>query len=71
MKHQFNIACTFFLALSLLTMACACSSTSALSDGEQLYTGMKATRYTNYEKNPHFTATRQELDVVLATRPNA
>ena len=52
-------------------MACACSSTSALSDGEQLYTGMKATRYTNYEKNPHFTATRQELDVVLATRPNA
>lgn len=71
MKHQFNIACTFFLALGLLTMACACSSTSALSDGEQLYTGMKATRYTNYEKNPHFTATRQELDVVLATRPNA
>lgn len=48
-----------------------CSSTSGLSEGQQLYTGMKPTKYSNYEKNDHFSATKEELDVVLATTPNA
>lgn len=48
----------------------ACSTTSAIPDGEQLYTGMKPTKYGNYEKNQHFSATREELEYVLAAQPN-
>lgn len=48
----------------------ACSTTSALPDGEQLYTGMEKTKYTNYQKGDHFNATQEELDIVLATKPN-
>ena len=71
MTRQFNTICSLFLAVGLVLMACSCSTTSALTDGEQLYIGMKTTQYVNYEKNKHFTATREEMDVVLATRPNA
>lgn len=48
----------------------ACSTTNAIPDGEQLYTGMKSTRYENYEKNPHFVLTQEELEYVLAAKPN-
>lgn len=49
----------------------ACSTTSAIPDGEQLFTGLKETKYENYEKGTHFDKTREEMDVVLATTPNA
>lgn len=49
----------------------ACSTTSGIPEGEQLYTGMKPTRYVDYDDNAHFRSTRDELDVVLATKPNA
>ena len=59
------------LLLVLTAMLSACSTTSALPEGEQLYTGMTPTEYTNYTKNAHFRAVREELDIVLATKPNA
>ena len=47
-----------------------CSSTSAIPDGEQLYTGMKPTEYVDADKSEHASSVREELDVVLATKPN-
>ena len=65
-----NLFCAAFALLLMLTALAACSTTSALPDGEQLYTGMKSTEYTNYKQNAHFNAVCEELDIVLATKPN-
>ena len=67
-----SLFCTAIVVLFVFTaMLSACSTTSALPEGEQLYTGMTPTEYTNYTKNAHFKAVREELDIVLATKPNA
>nr|WP_311147617.1 BamA/TamA family outer membrane protein [Prevotella pallens] len=67
-----SLFCTAIVVLFVLTaMLSACSTTSALPESEQLYTGMTPTEYTNYTKNAHFKAVREELDIVLATKPNA
>ena len=67
-----SLFCTAIVVLFVLTaMLSACSTTSALPEGEQLYTGMIPTEYTNYTKNAHFNAVQEELDIVLATKPNA
>lgn len=55
----------------LLIIMSACSSTSAIPDGEYLYTGMKSTQYENYQSSTYADAVREELDIVLATTPNA
>ena len=62
MKHLY-----LYIAVVLLA---SCSTTSSIPDGEQLYTGLKPTVYTNYERNEHATTTREEIDLVLATEPN-
>lgn len=48
----------------------SCSTTSAIPDGEQLFTGLKSTEYRNYEQNDHFDAVKEEMEMVLATQPN-
>ena len=48
----------------------ACSTTAGLRDDQQLYTGMLSTEYNNYEKNDHFLNVQEELDLVLASKPN-
>lgn len=58
-------------SIVFLFVLAACSTTSAIPDGEQLYTGMKSTKYSNYQSNKHFYDVKEELDVVLATKPNA
>lgn len=58
-------------SIVFLFVLAACSTTSAISDGEQLYTSMKSTKYSNYQSNKHFYDVKEELDVVLATKPNA
>ena len=57
--------------IAFLSLLVACSTTSAIPDGEHLYTGMKETKYSNYQPNQHFNDVKGELDVVLATKPNA
>ena len=57
-------------AVVVVTMVVACSSTSGLPEGSQLYVGQKPVKYTNYERNDHATAVREEMDLVLATPPN-
>lgn len=57
--------------MAFLSLLVACSTTSAIPDGEHLYTGMGKTKYSNYQSNQHFNDVKGELDVVLATKPNA
>ncbi|MDY4951970.1 MAG: hypothetical protein SO098_05790, partial [Prevotella sp.] len=54
----------------LLLGLCACSSTSGLEDGEQLYTGLKKIEYTNYEPGQHFENVKAEVEAALAAAPN-
>ncbi|MGN0216474.1 MAG: BamA/TamA family outer membrane protein [Prevotella sp.] len=54
----------------LLLGLCACSSTSGLEDGEQLYTGLKKIEYTNYEPGQHFENVKTEVEAALAAAPN-
>ena len=49
----------------------SCSTTSAIEDGEQLFTGLKRIDYVNYEKNQHAKDTQVEMEYVLASAPNA
>lgn len=60
----------WFLVVCLILIFTSCSTTSAIPDGEQLFTGLKKTKYVNYEKNAHAVSTQEELDVVLTTEPN-
>ncbi|MCR5152258.1 MAG: BamA/TamA family outer membrane protein [Prevotella sp.] len=60
---------SLILPLALLIMT-ACSSTSALPEGEQLYTGIKKISYSNHENNDHFIDTQEEMNVALAAQPN-
>lgn len=48
-----------------------CSLTSALPEGEQLFSGLKKISYTNYEPGHYAEATKVEIENVLATAPNA
>ena len=57
--------------MAFLSLLVACSTTSAIPDGEHLYTRMEKTKYSNYQPNQHFNDVKGELDVVLATKPNA
>lgn len=54
------------MALALV----ACSTTSSLEPGEQLYTGLKPIDYSNYEPGSHKDATQEELEAALAIAPN-
>lgn len=58
------------VGVGLLLLFAACSTTSSLPEGSQLYVGQKPVKYINYESNNHATTVREELDLVLATAPN-
>ncbi|VTY03892.1 Outer membrane protein assembly factor BamA [Prevotella melaninogenica] len=60
-----------FAFMAFLFILAACSTTSAIPEGEYLYTGMEPTKYSNYKENQHFNDVKEELDLVLATKPNA
>ncbi|MCH4148687.1 MAG: BamA/TamA family outer membrane protein [Prevotella sp.] len=62
---------TYILAvIVVLTVITACSTTSAIPDGEQLFTGLKQIEFTNYEKNDHAIMTQEEMEYALASAPN-
>ncbi len=56
--------------LCLAFLFAGCSSTSALDEGEQLYTGLKKIEYKNYDNNRHFISTQEEVEAALAAAPN-
>ena len=51
-KHHprsFRLLTMVLVAVVLIAVGTSCSSTSALADGEQLFTGLKKIEYTDYE----------------------
>ena len=47
-----------------------CSSTSALKDSEQLFTGLKPIDYTNYKEGSYADSAKAEMESALASAPN-
>ena len=43
-----------------------CSSTSALKENEQLFTGLKPIEYSNYEANTYADSVKEEMEFALA-----
>lgn len=48
----------------------ACSTTSNLPEGDVLYTGMKATEYTDSTRQENFDAVYEEVEAAIAAVPN-
>ena len=65
--HRITLYLFAFSAISLLT---ACSTTSAIEDGEQLFTGLKPIRFTVDSVCDHALKTQEEMEYVLASAPN-
>ena len=60
----------FILLCALLSLiVTACSTTSAIPDGEQLFTGLKKIEFDDAEKSEHAEYTKSEMESVLATAP--
>jgi len=47
-----------------------CSSTSALKEGEQLFTGLNPIDYRNYEPGDYADSAKEEMEYALASAPN-
>lgn len=61
----------YICVISVVTsLVAACSSTSALKEDEQLFTGLKPIEYINYEKTSYADSTIQEMESALASAPN-
>lgn len=60
----------YLLIFGIGAVLAGCSSTSAIPEGEQLFTGLKHIKYQNYEKNDHAVATQEEMENLLASTPN-
>jgi len=69
-RRKKNSLWTYIAVLLLCEAIWACSTTSAIPDGEQLFTGLKKIEFSNYEKIDYATATQEELGYVLASAPN-
>lgn len=57
-------------ATGLSALLSACSTTSRLPEGEVLYTGMKATAYTDSVRPDNYAAVQEEVEAALACAPN-
>ena len=69
-KNRLYIIIYIWVAVMSVPLLVACSSTSALKNGEQLFTGLKPIEYTNYEKSTYADSTILEMENVLASAPN-
>ena len=56
--------------LAIVLVATACSTTSGVPEGDQLYIGIDHINYSDYEKNDHSALTMEEVDAALACEPN-
>lgn len=68
-KFKTRIFAVLLLPAAVLSVL-SCSSTRAIPEGEQLFTGLKKIEYTNYSKNEHAVKTQEEMEYVLASAPN-
>ena len=66
---QNNITLYIISLVSALVFV-SCSMTKNIPEGDQLFTGLKAITYEDYEQNDNFTKTQEEVEAALATAPN-
>jgi outer membrane protein assembly factor BamA len=59
-----------YITLALTTVVASCYPTSALEEGEVLYTGIDDVVYENYEKNDHAVYVQEEVAAALDCPPN-
>ncbi len=73
MKKYVCIELLLFLFYNLLGVIyfTSCSTTKSLPKDEQLYVGMKPTIYTPKVSSSYSRSVKEELDIVLATKPNS
>ena len=69
-KNRLHVIIYVWLAILVMPMMVACSSTSALKEGEQLFTGLNPISYSGYDKSPYADSTILEMENVLASAPN-
>ena len=60
----------YIFAILALALLAACSTTTSVPEDDQLFIGLKTTKYVDYEPSDHFNATREEVEAALATEPN-
>lgn len=60
---------SLMIVCGVLLLIQSCSSTSAIPEGEQLFTGLKKIKYVNYEPGIHADETMLEMESVLASAP--
>lgn len=65
-----NNALSYILPFLAALFLAACSTTSQIPEGEQLYTGLRPIVYENYDDNEHATETKEEIEAALAAAPN-
>ena len=60
-KNRLYLIIYIWALLLAMPMLWSCSSTSALKEGEQLFTGLKPIEYVNYEKSSYADTTILEM----------
>lgn len=73
MKTKNRLHLIIYIAASVLLagqLFAGCSSTSALKDGEQLFTGLKPIEYVGKEKGGYVDTVKEEMEYALASAPN-
>ena len=73
MKQQNRLYLIIYVAALLMLsgqLITGCSSTSALKEDEQLFTGLVPIEYKNYEKGAYADSTIAEMEYALASAPN-
>lgn len=70
MRKSRRYANLFLALMFLATLVSSCSTTKAVPEGEQLFTGLGKIKFENYEKNEYADETKKEMEGVLASAPN-
>ena len=69
MRRRVHAFLPFYLFTFLLFLS-SCSMTKNIPEDDQLFTGLKAITYEDYEQNDNFIKTQEEVEAALATAPN-
>ena len=73
MKRQNRLHLIIYMVALVMAsgqLLVGCSSTSALKEGEQLFTGLKPIDYRNYEPDAYADSAKEEMEYALASAPN-
>lgn len=70
MKKKNRLHLIIYIAAAVMLFSflfTGCSSTSALKEDEQLFTGLKPIEYSNYEANTYADSVKEEMEFALAS----